>query len=409
MGIPFDSIMVAKTNLVGSENPLRRQAAGVARVVSLLVCLVMALACCKVEAGKATDSSGEAAPPRLRIVFFTPSDLSIPVGARERVTQVADAMEKFYFDGMKKWGYAPAVTNLFRHESDGLVEMLPVRGDQPVGSHKYDNPSYANAVIAQTKKQYHISEKGDVWWIFIYLGDPPARFEDFRGMGNARDGGSAMVNYDSRPGEIRSDFSFVQGFNGIFFLKSAVHELGHAFGLPHVGPDPELDLGNCLMGPTTAAYIRRNGAKPDAVYLSQSSAARLWKHPLFSGIARNRAVLPQVKMTDYKADYDAAKDRVTISGRLISDQPAHSVIVTDDLGKPRDQYWVRGYTSRLAADGTFQVVIDKPVRIAGHYRIEFCFNNGIVTGDGNHIGIDDRGSIKKAYQFIDGKFDFTDE
>lgn len=369
----------------------------------------LSLAAFSAYGGQAATESDAAQPSALRIVFFTPADLSVPAGARRRLTQIAAAAEKFYFDWMKHWGYPPAATNLFQRGPDGLVEMLEVKGDLPVASHKYDDPNYASYVVTKARRQFHLADNGDVWWIFIYLGDPPARFEDFRGAGNAHDGGTAMVNYDSRPGEIRSDIGLADGFNGKFFLKGCVHELGHAFGLPHVGPDPSLGLGNSLMGPTTKEYIRRNGPKPDLIYLSESSAARLWKHSIFSGSALDRKMMPSVKLVNYKADYDAKKDCIKITGKLISDRAAHSVIVTDDLGKPRDQYWVRGHTARLAADGTFQVAIDRPSRTSGHYRIEFCFDNGIVTGDGVHFGLGNRGEIRKPYRFAGGKFEFDNE
>src|SRR5258706_6151682 len=214
--------------------------------------------------------SNESSPPSVQIVFFTPSDLAVPDGVEHRLTKIADSADKFFFEGMNRWGYPPVARSLFRREPDGSVEVLKTRGDQPVSSGKYARPGYAQDVIDRATRQYRIAGQGHVWWIFIYLGDRPARFNVFAGSGNPRDGGRAMVNYDTIPGEIRPDLSLVTGFNGEFFLKGAIHELGHAFGLPHVGPDLELGLGNSLMGPTTAEYVRRKLPKSDQVYLSES-------------------------------------------------------------------------------------------------------------------------------------------
>ncbi|HWH70225.1 MAG TPA: hypothetical protein VNT26_12630 [Candidatus Sulfotelmatobacter sp.] len=309
---------------------------------------------------------------------------------------------------MKRWGYAPAATNLFRREPDGLVEVLGVRGEYSVSSGKYGRPNYAQAVIQQATRQYQVAAKGQVWWIFIYLGDRPVRFADFAGAGNPLGGGWAMVNYDTVPGEIRSDLGLAEGFNGEFFLKGTIHELGHAFGLPHLGPDLALGLGNSLMGPTTAVYARRNCPKPEQVYLCEASAAMLWKHPVFSGRAMDGVRPASVKLVDYKPVFNRTDDTVTIFGKLITDRPVHSAVLIDDLGRPNDPYWCQSHAARLGAGGTFQIKITKPARASGHYRILFCFDNGLVTGDGANVRFVNRGDIKKSYIFRDGDFQFGD-
>jgi hypothetical protein len=374
--------------------------------VLLLLALVFTGPC--VFAGEDTNKTSapiEFEPWKIRVVFFTPSDLQVPAGAHERITKIAQYMEKFFFDGMKRWNYPPAARSLFQWDADGKVQMLEVCGEEPVASHKYDKPNYASYVIQKASKQYGIKNRGNIWWIFVYLGDPPARFNVFMGGGQMRDGGWAMVNYDSSPGGICLDQTMVEGFNGKYFLKGSIHELGHAFGLPHTGPDPDLGLGNTLMGPTTVVYAKRKGPNADKVYLDESCAAMLWKHPFFSGTGKDRLVKPGVTLTDYKPGFSASNDSVTISGKLVSDRLAHSVIVADDHGKPDDDYWYRSYVSRLAPDGTFQVTIDKPAKADGKYYILFCFENGAVTGDGK-IAFGRQSAIRKSYRFHDGKFDF---
>lgn len=270
------------------------------------------------------------AQDKVRMLIFTPSDLSVPAGARQRLSRVADATEKFFFKWMNHWGYPPGVTNLFRRGSDGMVELLEVRGDKPIASGKYSQPNFADDVIEQATRQYKIPGKNHLWWIFVYLGDRPARFNNFAGAGNPRDGGWAMVNYDTLPGEINPGQGLVQGFNGEVFLKGTIHELGHAFGLPHQGPDPELALGNTLMGPITKLYVARKYPKPDEVYLCQASAAMLWKHPVFAGNDFEQITQFKVALQDYQAKFNSRNDTVALSGKLVSDKPAHSVVVIDD-------------------------------------------------------------------------------
>ena len=57
-------------------------------------------------------------PPTLRMVFFTPSDVAVPACVGPRLTQIADATDKFLFDGMKRWGYPPA------------AKLIPARSEQ---------------------------------------------------------------------------------------------------------------------------------------------------------------------------------------------------------------------------------------------------------------------------------------
>ena len=64
--------------------------------------------------------------------------------------------------------------------------------------------------------------------------------------------------------------------------------------------------------------------------------------------------------------------------------------------------------ARADSDGTFQIQVNNPARVDGHYRILFCFENGVVTGDGAHIGFKNRGDIRKAYSFRDGAFRFQE-
>jgi hypothetical protein len=161
------------------------------------------------------------------------------------------------------------------------------------------------------------------------------------------------------------------------------------------------------MGPTTAAYGRRKYPKADQIYLTESSAAMLWKHPIFSGTPRDSVRLPGVKLVDYKPAFNQTNDAVTISGKLIADQPAHSIVLIDDLGRPNDQYWVQSYTARIRHDGTFEIKFNHPAKVSGHYRILFCFENGLVTGDGPSVGFDNRGDIRKSYSFHNDNFQFS--
>jgi predicted Zn-dependent protease len=346
--------------------------------------------------------------PSIRIVLFTPSDVQPPAGVSHRLTQIADATERFLFEGMKRWKYEPAVDHLFRRNRDETVEVISVKGDKPVADAFYTRASCRAEAIEKAKVQSKIAGEGHIWWVFLYVGDRPKRFSGWEGGGNSSDGGSAIVNYDTIPGEIRPDLNPSEGFNGDYFLKGTIHELGHALGLPHIGPDVSLGLGNSLMGANNDVYEARKHPKADRCYLTETAAAMLLKHPVFSGSAKDRFRQPAVSLADYKPEYNKQANQITISGKLVTDMRAHSIIVLDDLGKPEDSYWYRSHVGRIEPDGTFRVSIDNPSRVEGHFLLTFCFENGMVTGTTKGLVPADRGPIRTGYKYRDGSFVFGD-
>lgn len=353
-------------------------------------------------------ASFEPPSPTIRLILLTASDRTPPADAPRRLTRIADAAERFLFSEMKRWKYPPAVSRLFRRNPDGTVEVTYVKGDRPASDPVYKKAECDHEAREKARRQLRLEGDGHILWTFVYVGDRPQRFSDWRGFGCARDGGSAVVNYDTVAGEIRPDLGLDVGFNSQYFLKGTIHELGHALGLPHLGPDPALKMGNSLMGPNQSVYIERKQPDADQVYLTEASAAILWKHPVFSGTSKDRQRQPSVKLADYKPAYSRSSNRITLTGKLLSDMHAHSVVVIDDLGKPGDEYWFRSHVGRIAADGRFRVVIDQPARADGMFRILFCFDNGIVTGDGAGVVFNDRGEIHKTYRFRDGSYRFGD-
>jgi hypothetical protein len=139
-------------------------------------------------------------------------------------------------------------------------------------------------------------------------------------------------------------------------------------------------------------------------YLTEASAAMLWKHPLFSGTSEDRRVKPTVSLRDYRAGYDRRTTEIEVRGRLVSDRTAHSVIVVDDMDEKPGEYWKRAYVDRVEQDGTFHVVIDEPVPCGGTFRIMFCFDNGIVTGDGEKHSI--QSAIERPYRYVGQAYRF---
>ena len=217
-----------------------------------------------------------------------------------RLTQIADAAERFLFGEMKRWKYPPAVSRLFRRNPDGTVEVTYVKGDRPASDRSTPRRNATPRPGRRPSGSCGSTARGTSGGLSSMSATARSGSATGEGVGCSRDGGSAVVNYDTIPGEIRPDLGLAMGFNSEYFLKGTIHELGHAFGLSHLGPDLSLNLGNSLMGPNISVYVERKYPNADQVYLTEASAAILWKHPVFSGTAKDRQRQPSVKLVDYK-------------------------------------------------------------------------------------------------------------
>lgn len=64
--------------------------------------------------------------------------------------------------------------------------------------------------------------------------------------------------------------------------------------------------------------------------------------------------------------------------------------------------------ARVEPDGRFQVAVERPARADGQFRILFCFDNGMVTGNGVGVVFANRGAIRKGYKLRNDDYLFGD-
>lgn len=342
--------------------------------------------------------------PVLRVVLFTPSDVEPPDGVRDRLNEHVEYSQMFYAKWMKRWGYEcdhPVPVNL---DQDEHPEILYVKGRHDEASGAYRQLGFEREVVETACRKYEIDADGQVWWIFMYKG-PKNR--GFRGGGNAARGGIATAIYDpSVEGHLGLKDQLGGAASTAIKSKAAIHELGHAFGLPHNGPHQSDELGNSLMGPIIRAYQTRYPDE-ERVYLTEASAAMLWKHPLFSGTTKDHQVVPRLALTAIEFSQDAERGLITVKGKVESDYKAHSVIVANESRALRSDYWRKCFVGRIAEDGSFEVQVSESDKGDGQLKIVCCFNNGTVIGKERGFGLSS-GFIKQykatreGYAFVDG-------
>lgn len=336
----------------------------------------------------------------LRIVFFTPSDIEPPAeGVRERLKEYVDYSQMFYGKWMKHWGYPSKNPLPVERDGDGFPKILYVKGRHTKASGRYEQLSFMPEIQEEACRQHDLDPHGLVLWSFIY-GGPDSR--GFRGGGNSRKGGMSTSLYDpTTEGHLNLTDDLGSDVQMSLKSKASIHELGHALGLPHIGPRINDKLGCSLMGPVIKAYRKRNPTD-ERIYLSEASAAMVWKHPIFSGVDTDREIQPKLEFANVKVKHDPDGKRLLVSGEVVSDYAAHSVVIADEHG-PTGGYWTKCYVGRVNEAGEFEVSVDELESESGNLRIVCCFNNGAIVGRDEGLGLNS--GFLKRYTFANGSYE----
>jgi hypothetical protein len=187
-------------------------------------------------------------------------------------------------------------------------------------------------------------------------------------------------------------------------LKGMIHELGHAFQLPHIGPLERDNAGNTLMGPTHFNYRRVTKADEPRVYLSQAEAALLSIHPAFRGLPDERRQLPAVDIADLQYTVGSGNSAIVVTGRITAQPNPIYALVADESDARPGEYWTKTYVGKVNSSGAFEVIITEPSQSNGTLKTWFAFDTGVQTGDGRRRGRDS--GISQTYIYQDGQWSF---
>jgi len=350
----------------------------------------------------AAAPAGSAEPCQVHVVLFVPSGVTPPAGYQQRIDDIVTYAEGFFRRELNRWGHQ-RVAMPFRRSADGRVEVTLMRGKLPTAQYK---PVPLRAEVMDVLRRQNKLEGGrQIWWILVYAGDPPARFEGFLGGFGPQIGGWAVCNFDTTPGRIDPAAPLGSDFLQKLMLKGMLHELGHGFQLPHVGPLNRDNAGNTLMGPTHINYRRvvRGGAQ--GVYLSEAEAAMLSTHPAFRGGADDRGQLPKVEVQDLKCAVNPRNNTIVVSGRVRASERAVYALVADESDARPGEYWTKTYAGKVSPDGAFEVVVSEPSPSNGTLTTWFAFENGAQTGNGKLRGRES--GVPRAYSYSARQWTFN--
>ena len=369
-------------------------------LITVRVALILAWAFPLVAAVDAVDAA-DPAHCRVHLILFVPSDVKPPAGYQRRVDEIVDYAEAFFKRELARWGHKNAVMP-FARGAGGRVSVMVLRGKQNAA--QYKPVPVRMEVMDALRAQGKLDGPRQIWWIMVYAGEPPARFDGFLGGFGPQIGGWSVCNFDTTPGRIDPAQPLGSEFLEKIALKGMIHELGHGFGLPHIGPLKADDAGNTLMGPTHANYKRVLGAGERRVYLSQAEAAIFSTHPAFRGAADDREDLPKVEVQNMTYTVRPRGDAIVVRGRLISPKRAAWALVADESDERPGEYWTKTYAGKVAVDGSFEVVVSEPSRSNGALKTWFAFESGAQTGNGRTRGRES--GIAKAYTFARQRWTF---
>lgn len=330
-----------------------------------------------------------AEPPPVHIAYFVTSDRQPIPGYVERLDRVMTEVQKFYQDGMEAAGYGPITFRLDR-DDQGQLRVHRVAAQHPMSTYgrngarlvrKEVKTALACKGLDMDQQTVVIFQTGLVW-----EGDKAVEVGPYCGSGNHLSG-TAWVYDDERldprrlssktPGAYYHGPCSIGQFNS-HYIGGVAHELGHAFGLPHVcQSQADRPRGAALMGAGNHTYGQEHRGQGPGTFLHPASAMRLANSRPFAGDRPDARQAPSCKLKTFTADY--RQGQLLLAGQVAADPAPVGIIAYNDPATPAGDYDAVGWTSKTDDDGQFQLKIAEFRSGSNQLRLVVCHTSGATS------------------------------
>lgn len=371
----------------------------------------------------ALSAAAETRP--VRVVYYHPSDSPPIPGYEKRLNKILSYIERYYADEMERNHFG---RRTFRADRDasGRLRIILAKGELPLAEHGRgkSEPSMHKITDSAVKQAGMDPARETVLIVsnlLVWKDGKALEIGPYYGGGDTRYG-MACVYDDPRldpdlltsdkPGGWYVSRACTIGEFNTHYLGGIVHELGHAFGLPHERetPSDRKVKGVSIMGPGNHYFGEERRKAGPGAFLTAAAALPLSLHPCFvpgkpaAPIDGSRAL----EFPELNVDRDG--DSLVVSGRLQATPAVTGIVAYDDPDTPSDDD-SQTTTASVGADGTFSFKIPPPVAGIGkggyNLRLAFYHRDGEPTrrsanyrregGEGIPLA-SIRGELKKPYR-----------
>ncbi len=322
--------------------------------------------------------------PVLRVVYFTPNDREPIPGYVERLDKVLEHIREFFRDGMSAVGYGKRTFNLDRKD-DGTLRVFVVHGEHPTEKYGRESGWIVQQECHKALANEGINLRQETALILnnllLWGGDKTIEHGPYAGGGNHLNGfawayDDAMLDPDQldseKPGGFFRRPCSIGKFNS-HYIGGIAHELG--LGLPHVCQKrSDRKRGTALMGAGNHTWGQEQRSQGNGTFLTTASAMQLSTNHLFADDLDQPRQRATCRLEEFDAEWN--NGRLTLTGRLAANPPAHGLIVFNDgQARPAD-YDAVGWTTKVAEDGRFTIDVEEFRPGTFQLRLMACHTGG---------------------------------
>lgn len=330
----------------------------------------------------------------LHVAYFCPTDCTPAPDYQARLTQVLEAISRFYATQMRQYGLPsdgiPLDTN-----TAGQVVVHLVSGKHPAS--EYSEAKSADEIrndVQPVMEAVGVELRNNHVVVFTRLGhfDGTNTWHNspYCGMGWANSGFCWQFDSDllSVPNLLvtnrwvtdRQYGHITFGRYNSIFIGGTAHELGHCFGLPHNSQSDE-DLrtrGHALMGDGNRHLREELRGEGKGSFLTLAHALALAANPLFSHV--EKGLDEKWECTLDQCETTVTNGTVRIAGRFKSNQPIYGVIAYRDPTGHGD-YDAPTSVGTVMPDDTFSITLDSLPNAKSDGEIRVC----LLSASGQHL------------------------